>query len=392
MATNNNEKKDVLSVTELTNKLKYIIYNNINSDITITGEISNLKISNNNNYFTLKDKESSISAIMWNNKLDFSDGDSVLVTGKLNIYNKGGCYNIIATTIKKVGLGDIYKSYEKKKQLYLKKGYFDDDNKKKIKNNINNIGIITAVNGAAIEDVMYVLEKNHFVGNIILKNCKVQGDKCATSIVNAIEYFSNKKSKVDLLLITRGGGSFEDLMGFSEDIVIEAIYKCPILTISAIGHEVDNMLSDYVADIRSPTPSIAAEVICKHQKYNIQYLYELLSNIKIIESSIDNSINNYSNILQQCYGQLNEIDTDKIIDEKINYLQNIIFDSDKLILEYLESMLKKLKNDLESINNGYILILDKNYNIIKTKDDFQEKYKKEKIIIMFGNEEVIIKN
>jgi exodeoxyribonuclease VII large subunit len=394
------DKKDdsILSVTDFTNSLKTVLLENFKQTLALEGEISNLKNSNGNCYFTLKDEYSSINAIMWNNTIDYVNGDNVVINGKLNLYNKNGSYNILVNKIKKVGLGDIYQAYEKKKELFLKKGYFDDTNKKKIKNNLKSIGIVTALNGAAIKDILYVLEKNKFCGEIFIKNCKVQGSNCAKSIVKGIEYFC--EHKVDLILIARGGGSFEDLMGYSEDIVIESINKCPILTMSAVGHEVDTMLSDYVADIRAPTPSIAGEIICKYQKNNISEIYEYKNNLINIEKQILKKISNYKEQLKTLEEFSNSINIGDIFDGKINYLKELKSNYDNKIktklLEYKKEILD-LENESNKFDNtkvlskGYSVIIDENDNLVKTKVEYKNNCKNNiKMKIIFVDGEIFI--
>ena len=386
-----------LSITDFTDNLKNILLKNFKENIIIQGEISNLKNSNGNCYLTLKDENSSIGAIMWNNEIDYINGDNVIIDGRLNIYNKNGSYNIVINKIKKVGLGDIYQAYEKKKETFLKKGYFNEENKKKIQNNIENIGIVTALKGAAVKDILYVLEKNKFSGNIFIKNCKVQGSNCAKSIVSGIEYFMEEDNKVDLILIARGGGSFEDLMGYSEDIVIETINKCPILTISAVGHEVDNMLSDYAADIRAPTPSIAGDIICKYQKNNILELYEYRTNLQNIEKQILKKILSYKQQLINLEDFSNSIDIENVFNDKINYLNdiknNVILKIKDNLYQYKREILD-LKNESNKFNNnkvlskGYCIVVDQEDNIIKTKTDYLKNKNQMKIIFIDGEIEL----
>ena len=264
------KKDNSITVSELNTKIKDVIVENMSDIIRVKGEISNIKISNKNIYLALKDESSSISVIYWSGVDTLNDkvqnGDDVIVTGKINCFHKQGTYQIICSKIEKIGIGNLHEKYESLKKSFHQKGYFSK--KRQIPNKINRIAILTSTEGAALQDVLYVLKSNSFSGEVVIKNCFVQGQNCPESIKSGIEYF-NKLHKIkyfDILLITRGGGSFEDLMGYSSKEAVRAIYDSPIITISAVGHEVDCMLSDMAADYRAPTPSIAGEVISSIQK------------------------------------------------------------------------------------------------------------------------------
>ena len=207
---------------------------------TIKGEIHNYSKRNSNIFAAIKDRHSSIDIISWNCLEDFDNGDEVEIYGKINFYKKTSKINLIVSSIKKVGVGDQFKLYEKLKQEFQNLGYFDK--KKVMPKNIETIGIVTSEDGAALQDVLYVLKNGGFDGNIIIKNCLVQGVNAPKSIKEAIETFKvNGETKhVDILLITRGGGSLEDLMAFSSREVVKAIHESDVFTISAVGHEIDN--------------------------------------------------------------------------------------------------------------------------------------------------------
>lgn len=271
--TDTNKPENVYSVMELNNYVKDVIIGTLHESIKVTGEISNMKISNGNLYATLKGDESSISIVSWGyakyKKTEIKNGDEVIVDGKVSCYTKFGTYNLTITNIQHVGVGELHATYETLKKKCETLGYFSQALKKPTPTSINRIGIVTALGGAAIQDILYVLKKNNFLGTVVIRGCQVQGNSCPQSVVNAINELSkwkdNMNNNLDVILITRGGGSFEDLMGFSDIKVIEAIKKSKIFTISAVGHEIDFMLSDFAADVRTPTPSVAAEYICSNQ-------------------------------------------------------------------------------------------------------------------------------
>lgn len=263
-------KQDPITVTELNNELKFVTEPKF-AHVCLIGELSNIKVSGKHLYCTLKDCNSSVSLVGWSQAHlapQFSNGEEVKVHGKLNFWQKNGTYAISINRMesKGTGSGSVHVQYELLKQKYQDLGYFD--RKKKLTKPVKTIGIVTALEGAALQDILYVLNSNKFTGKVLIANTVVQGKLAPKSIETNIDMFSHWKnpdgSPLDLILITRGGGSFEDLLGFSSGEVIEAIVRCPIYTISAVGHEVDFMLSDFVADHRAPTPSVAAEIISSY--------------------------------------------------------------------------------------------------------------------------------
>jgi exodeoxyribonuclease VII large subunit len=358
---------DILSVKEL-NELISITLTNEFTNIRVTGEISNMKISNGHLYMTLKDENSSINIIMWRydlkNKtitMDLKNGDNVIIDGTLNLYIKGGTYNIIANKIVKDGIGELHQLYESNKIKYEQLGYFN--NKKTQPKLFHNIGILTASDGAALQDILFVLNKNNFKGNVYIKNCSVQGNNCAISISSAIDFFEKNQSKyhLDALLITRGGGSFEDLIGFSDELIIESIKQCPIYTISAVGHEIDFMLSDFVADLRAPTPSIGAEIISSRWK-------QLDDDIIKYDNILDNL---KDNILRRINDSIDNIDD--INNKTKNILQQRLNDY-KQQIDRLHFQIDNL-NIQNILNKGYCILLDDLSNVIENIDLLQLKQK-----------------
>ncbi len=261
------------SVSEITEKIKSSILDEFPDKICVSGETTNVKKSGDHMYFTLKDEDASLSCMFFGyfrtNKTVLNSGEKIVASGKLSLYVKNGTYSLNIVRIDKIGVGLLHQKYEELKEYFRTKKYYE--NKLELPKIIKNIGIITSPEGAVLQDILFVLNKNNFNGNIFIKRCNVQGVQCPKSVINAIDYFLLNDHKLDLLLIARGGGSFEDLIGYSDEDLVEKIYeikKHGICTISAVGHEVDFMLSDFVCDIRAPTPSIGAEIIC--QQYNLQ--------------------------------------------------------------------------------------------------------------------------
>jgi exodeoxyribonuclease VII large subunit len=339
----------------------------------IRGELHNYSKRNSNIFASLKDKSSSIDIICWSALEDFDNGDEVEISGKINFYKKTSKINIQVTSIIKCGIGEQFKLYEKLKNKFQELGYFD--RKKLMPKNINSIGIVTSEDGAALQDVLYVLKNGGFNGNIIIKNCLVQGVNAPESIKNAIQDTTN----VDLLLITRGGGSLEDLMAFSSELVITAIYNAPQYTISAVGHEVDSMLSDFVADLRAPTPSIGAQIILN--EYNKKFLiindaqkilskinFELISRINSIKKSFSTKDKLISNIIKLKSNQLiNEIRSRfKIIKSDLEKIKYKINSGDDIMIINTESG-EKIES-VDELLNEFIVLFKGSKLLIKPKN------------------------
>src|SRR5690606_38233719 len=227
--------------------------------VTVIGEVSGLSLCGKHLYGILKDNDSCINFIIWNNKFPIKSGDKIVATCKPSFYPKNGKTNIIINSLEKHGLGILFELYQKNKIKYESLGYFK--NKKPEPKKIFNIALVTSIDGAALQDILCIFRQNNFIGKIFIKSCFVQGKFADKSIANSIHYFD--RLDVDIVVVTRGGGSFEDLLPFSSENVIEALHNSKKYTISAVGHEIDHMLSDYVADKRYPTPSVFAEKICE---------------------------------------------------------------------------------------------------------------------------------
>jgi exodeoxyribonuclease VII large subunit len=336
---------DCINVSEINNMIKLSLASTFDK-LNIFGEISNIKITNGNAYFSLKDDNSQISAVIWKcagYEKDLQNGNSVIVTGKITCFNKLGTYQIVVTKIEKKGKGVINEKYEKLKQSCEKSGLFS--RKKCEPTCIKRLAILTSTGGAAIKDVMYVLNNNDFKGEIYIKNCYVQGQMCPMSVVSGIKYFDriHKKYPIDVLLITRGGGSIEDLMGYSSLPVIKSIYSSKIYTISAIGHEIDFMLSDYTADYRAPTPSIGAEFITK---INSQQYLQNTNNKKLIDNMINKElelINTQIKDIKKSKLFLETVNPKTIINSEFKHIDNIIITLQTHINTNLNNILNNIQ-------------------------------------------------
>jgi len=258
------DPKRIYSVSEITAIIKQLLEESLPT-IWLEGEISNFKAhSSGHYYFTLKDKRAQISAVMWRSRtasLPFipEDGMQVQALGNIRVYEKSGRYQIDVLMMQEAGLGKLQMEFERLKQKLQAEGMFDSAHKKDLPPFPQTIGVITSATGAAIRDIINVLKRRAPHVQIILRPVVVQGADAAADIARAIEEF-NRFAKVDVLIIGRGGGSLEDLWAFNEERVARAIFNSKIPVVSAVGHEIDFTIADFVADLRAPTPSAAAEL------------------------------------------------------------------------------------------------------------------------------------
>ncbi len=276
-------QEKIYTVSEITSELKRIIEGSF-PFIFVKGEISNFKKhSSGHSYFTLKDNWAQISCVFWkarNMLMRFvlEDGMEVIAGGYLTVYERQGKYQLDAETIHPIGIGELQIAFDKLKNKLNKEGLFDEKHKKPLPRFPWTIGVITSPTGAAIRDFVSVVSKRFPQVQIITNPVRVQGDGAALEISNAIKEF-NDYGKVDLIVVCRGGGSLEDLWAFNEEIVARAIFASKIPVISAVGHEIDYSISDFVADKRAPTPSSAGEIAVLNKMEVESHINQLLKKI-----------------------------------------------------------------------------------------------------------------
>ena len=277
-----------LSVSEIVHEIKA----NLESEYTqlaIEGEISNLSGSAAGHYYlTLSDKHAGISCALFKGDAlrnpiirRLKDGDKVIVQGSIGVYAKRGTFQIIAKRIVPAGKGDLKAQFEKLKQKFIAKGYFDENIKKEIPKLAKNIAIITALKGAALQDFLNVMKRRCVWYNLTIIPAVVQGDGCPSSVIKGINQ-AEELAKFDVLVIARGGGSMEDLWGFNDEELIERAFKCQIPIISAIGHQVDFSLLDFVSDLRCETPTSAAEVLSHEHTILRERLKNSAKNLRLL--------------------------------------------------------------------------------------------------------------
>ena len=278
--------RNVYSVTQVNTFIKNMFQQEpLLNLLTIKGEVSNCKYhSSGHIYFTLKDASGAISCVMFSGnratglKFQMKDGQQVLVTGTVDVYTRDGKYQVYAKKIEQDGEGALFEKFERLKAELEERGMFDKCYKRPIPKFIKTLGVVTAQTGAAVKDIINVSTRRNPYVQIILYPAIVQGDEAAESIVAGIEAL--ERMNVDVIIVGRGGGSIEDLWAFNEEVVANAIFNCNIPIISAVGHETDTTISDFVADMRAPTPSAAAELAV----YDVSLLIQDISDYQDILS------------------------------------------------------------------------------------------------------------
>lgn len=363
-----------LEVSELNIYVKRLLINDpVLNNIKLKGEISNLKKhSSGNVYLSLKDSTSKVNCIIFKSdyKKDFNleVGSKVIVTGYLSGYVANGSYQVYIKNIEDEGVGDLHKKFLILKQKLEKQGYFDKNKKKKIPNMPKVIGVVTSETGAVIRDICNVIKRRYPKVAIKLYPVHVQGEKAAEQIVRGIEFF-NLKNEADIIIVGRGGGSMEELWSFNEEIVADSIYKSNIPIISAVGHETDFTICDFVSDLRAPTPSAAAELATpsmldlEFKLKNVRQKIEkdILSKMEVEKYKTKNIIQKIENYMQNYVIKDNCIKLDFMHNEIVNLMQNNI-ENKKLNLKNGVLMLETL-SPLATLKRGYSILESKEKRI-----------------------------
>ena len=380
-----------ITISELNRYLKTKFENDTNLRMVyLKGEISNFKAHTRGHYyFTLKDETSRLNAVMFsyhtgNLKFMPCDGMKVLVVGRISVYEQTGSYQIYVENMAEDGIGNLYVAFEKLKKDLAKEGLFNPEHKKRIPRMPKRIGIVTASTGAAIRDILTTIKRRYPICETILFPALVQGNDAAADIVKKIELANTYD--IDTLIVGRGGGSLEDLWPFNEEIVARAIYNSRVPVISAVGHEIDFTIADFVADLRAPTPTAAAELAVPDTSTILNYLetakgrsYQAINNtINNYQTRISNVANSYILKKPTAMYEILEQKLDNLID-KLNKEINIVIDNNKvrlfkssnsyiltnpsMLYKFKEQALLGLTEKLEVLNP--ISTLNRGYGIIK---------------------------
>lgn len=368
----------IISVSELTRQIKGVLELGF-SNLWVQGEISNFKLHTSGHvYFTLKDESAQISAVMWRSRaaqLRFrpADGMKVMVRGNITVYEPRGNYQIDCAQIQPLGKGDLQIAFEQLKQKLFEEGLFDENNKKPLPEFPQRIGIVTSPTGAAIRDMISVLSRRFPSIELIIVPVKVQGIGAAEEIAEAINDL-NRLALVEVMIIGRGGGSLEDLWAFNEEIVARAVFDSAIPVVSAVGHEVDFSISDFVADLRAPTPSAAAELVVKDKNEVV----ELIRNFcYTMTGAMNNSIESYKQTiahLTQSYSFNKPHDLLRQRSQHIDELhrrleQNLAhqFALTKQLVTSLDGRMKSL-DPTAVLKRGYSIVRQSNKIVSKAKE------------------------
>ena len=358
-----------LTVSQITQILKSTMRESFYG-LSIEGEVSGFKIAPTGHwYFALKDSGALINATIWRSTAQHlggfvpRDGQKVVVKGSIDIYEVRGTYSVICTSIRPSGEGDILAELEEKKRLYAEKGYFDEGLKKPIPRRPEKVAVITSPTGAALQDILQVTGRRAGGVDIIILPALVQGPGAGATIAARIDQV-NKFNLADVMIVGRGGGSLEDLLPFSEDCVIEAIHNSQIPVISAVGHEIDWVISDFVSDLRAPTPSAAAELVCKARDEELSKVNDLAESLKeSIENRIFNVKRSLDSFAPENSGMLLESRLDNArmsLDSQIDDLIRGLEDK----RDFLENRLEVLKSTMGALSPK--AVLERGFSIVSS--------------------------
>lgn len=372
------EERVIGTVSRVNNYIKRLLDSKpVLNNIWVKGEISNYKRhSSGHIYLTLKDEGSVLKAVMFRGaaqSLDFepADGTKVVAHGRISVYEAGGSYQLYIEDMTLDGIGDLYREFEKLKEKLSSEGLFDEQFKKPIPKYPQRIGVVTAPTGAAVRDIINVITRRYPIAEILIYPTLVQGVGAKESIVKAIEYFNVKKN-VDTLIVGRGGGSIEDLWAFNEECVARAIFASDIPVISAVGHETDFTIADFVADLRAPTPSAAAEV-------SVPSTAELSRLTDIYKTRMTSSVTSRIDVYKRTLSRLIPRNPqDKInelsqkLDMRVQTLEQVyklnVNEKKRKITECYAKL--DALSPLKTLTRGYSIPVDQNGRVLRDKSDF----------------------
>lgn len=369
-----------LKVSEVNQYIKKLFSSDwILSNLKVEGEISNFKHHYSGHiYFSLKDDKGKMKCVMFksynqNLNLKLEDGDKVIVTGYISLYEKEGSYQLYATDIEKSGIGELYEAFEKLKIKLEAEGLFDPISKKQLPTMPKKIGVVTSSTGAAVRDIITVIKRRFPVVDILIYPALVQGIYAADSICEGLNYL-NSREDVDLIIVGRGGGSFEELFSFNDERIARTIYSLEKPVVSAVGHETDFTIADFVADLRAPTPSAAAEIVTPEINKLLEQLDEKLNRLVRSMNSVITKNKSKMNFMYndlRYYGPLNRVrDMMQQQDSLFKRLVLSIKYNQKSRRDRIDSLYNALNylNPISSIDRGYGIITDLYGNIITSVD------------------------
>ena len=359
-----------LTVGELTNLIKTTLEGSFYG-LTVEGEISGFRPASTGHwYFSLKDKDAVISCAMWRSnaaRVQFrpKDGMKVTVTGNISVFEPRGTYQIVCTTMTSSGEGDILAMLEERKRHYDSLGYFDAARKRPIPRHPNRVAVITSPTGAALQDILQITGRRNRGMDIIILPTVVQGAEAAASIATRIREV-NEFLLADVMIVGRGGGSVEDLLPFSEECVIEAIHESQIPVISAVGHEIDWAISDYVADLRAPTPSAAAELVCESS-------IDLLEKVGKTRQAMVEAITGRISSVKLRIAAFSPASARAQLENRLNRVRMRLDSEQTAIQHQMDSMLSDRKAKVQMLSHKIqalspLAVLERGYAIVTSED------------------------
>ncbi len=339
-----------ITVTQLNDYIARVLeFDTLLMNVSVTGEISNLKYhSSGHVYFSINDENAKVNCFfpasyVKNLSYELGDGLEVIVTGKVNVYRKGGYYSLFVRSIQVAGEGNLAMAFNLMKEKLEKEGLFDPAHKKPIPTFPKKLGILTSETGAAVQDILKIIRSRNEMVDVMIFPVQVQGEGAAANIASALSFVNQNYNDIDVLIVGRGGGSQEDLWAFNEEVLARAIYDSRIPVISAVGHEIDFSISDFVADRRAETPTAAAEMA-------VPDLRELRMKLDQIRDSLRQDLT--------AKLKYDELRADSLLKEMRNDLTRILTDS--------RNRIERLKIILEE--NDPLKVLSKGYSVIRNED------------------------
>lgn len=391
----------VLNVSDVNQYIKTLLESNsLLKNLLIQGELSNVKKSTSGHlYFSLKDFKSKLDCVMFKNaaknlKFEPKEGQKITLRGGVGLYLPSGRYQITVRTMEPQGVGDLYQAFLVLRDRLDSEGYFEKEHKKPMPTIIGRVGIVTSPTGAAIQDIISIIKRRNPLVDIIIYPSLVQGEEASQSLIDGIETFNERKN-VDVIILSRGGGSIEDLWAFNDERLAKVIYHSELPIISAVGHEIDFTISDFVADLRAPTPSAAAEILAEDMLIVMRDLKDIGSRMDLavqllIQKSRDDLMElekrlKRFNIIEKINDHRMEVDRNE---ERINRaIMHSINDYRQRIINFKSRI--EAMNPLNLLKKGYIFVKNEKGEAVKSIDSI-EIHQRLELIFKDGKADVSI--
>ena len=355
----------IFSVSQINKIIKDLIDNEIIlEDIAVTGELSSFSVTRGIAYFTLKDNENMLSCVQFGAKQEFKIGDMVECRGNIKYYPKGGKLSLNVIKMELCGQGELYQQFLALKDKLSKEGLFDEMHKIPLPRFVNSIGVVTSATGAVLQDIRNITSRRNPNLDIYVYDAQVQGKFAVDQVIEGIMYFDNY-TDVDVIIVARGGGSIEDLAPFNDEKLARIAYICNKPLISAVGHETDFSILDFVADLRAPTPSAAAELVTYDVKDMIKYVKD---NLQAIETA---TLNQFSMLESQNQMAILSIDKqiNSLVNDEILHINDLLNDCDAAIDKTINNTTHRVDiviNTLDKLNPAKLM--SKGYSYVSVKN------------------------